>query len=98
MVEGVECLVRCGLDLAVRAAALVPNADGQLIRVRMPEERDVDAVVEAVRQLSHGMGPLCGGVHGRTLAPRRSGVFGASVRIEVSVAGESTTPASPTIG
>jgi DNA-binding NarL/FixJ family response regulator len=98
VVERVEGVVVLGLHLEVRAAALVADADGQLIGIREPEERDVDAVVGAVRQLSHGTDLRWGGVHGRSLTPLPSGVSAASVQIDVSVAGESITPAGPTIG
>src|SRR5262249_40435561 len=65
VVEGVEGVIGLGLELEVRAAPLVTDADRQLVPVRVPEERHVDAAAGAVRELSHGT-DLCGGaVHGR---------------------------------
>src|SRR5262245_29517216 len=48
VVEDVECLLRLGADLQVRAEPSVADADLQLVGGRMPEERDLEAVVRAV--------------------------------------------------
>jgi hypothetical protein len=52
VVERVERVVRPWLDDEVGAAPLVADADGQLVGGRLPEERDLEAVVGAVGELT----------------------------------------------
>jgi hypothetical protein len=52
VVEDVEGLIRRGGEFEVGSAALVRDGDGQLIRVLLPEEQDLDAVVRSVCKLS----------------------------------------------